>query len=90
MVGLKKELEQCRRNGFVLELGDIQPGVNAIATPVLDQNGNPIGYITIVGFFTEEVTLKLGPLAADTGKIISKETGHMILWQRANNRSKMT
>ena len=86
---LKKELEQCRRNGFALELGDIQPGVNAIAAPILDQNGNPIGYITIVGFFTEEIALKLGPLAADAVKIILKETGHMILWQRANNRRKI-
>jgi len=87
---LKKELEQCKRNGFALELGDMQPGVNAIAAPVLDQNSYPIGYITIVGFFTEEVALKLGPLAADAVKIISKETGHMILWQRANNRRKIT
>ncbi len=87
---LKKELEQCRRKGFALEMGDIQPGVNAIAAPVLDQNGSPIGYITIVGFFTEEVALKLGPLAADAVKIISKETGHLILWQKANNRRKMT
>jgi DNA-binding IclR family transcriptional regulator len=87
---LKKELEQCRRNGFALEMGDIQPGVNAIAAAVLDQNGSPIGYITIVGFFTEEVALKLGPLAADAVKIISKETGHMLLWQKANNRRKMT
>ncbi|MCK4784187.1 MAG: IclR family transcriptional regulator [Desulfobacteraceae bacterium] len=87
---LKIELEQCRRNGFALELGDIQPGVNGIAAPVLDQNGNPIGYITVVGFFTEEVALKLGPLAADAVKIISKETGHMLLWQRASNRRKMT
>jgi DNA-binding IclR family transcriptional regulator len=87
---LKKELEQCRRNGFALELGDIQPGVNAIAAPVLDQNGYPIGYITVVGFFAEEVAHKLGPLAADAVKIISKETGHMILWQRVNNRRKIT
>ena len=87
---LKKELEQCRRNGFALELGDIQPGVNAIAAPVLDQNGNPIGYVSVVGFFTEEVVLKLGPLTADAVKVISKETGHMILWQRANNRRKIT
>lgn len=85
---LKKELEQCRQKGFALELGDIQPGVNAIAAPVLDQNGSPIGYITIVGFFTEEVALKLGPLAADAVKVISKETGHMMLWQRAHNRRK--
>ena len=87
---LKKELEQCRRNGFALEMGDIQPGVNAIAAPVLDQNGIPIGYITIVGFFTEEVALKLGQLAAEAVKIISRETGHLILWQRASNRRNMT
>jgi len=87
---LKKELEQCRRNGFALEMGDIQTGVNAIGAPILDQNGSPIGYITIVGFFTEEVALKLGPLAADAVKIISKETGHMLLWQKANSRRKMT
>jgi DNA-binding IclR family transcriptional regulator len=67
-------------------MGDMQPGVNAIAAPILDQNGYPIGYITIVGFFSEEIALKLGPLAADAVKTISKETGHMILWQRANNR----
>jgi DNA-binding IclR family transcriptional regulator len=87
---LEKELEQCRRNGFALELGDMQPGVNAIGAPILDQSGYPIGYITIVGFFKEEAALKLGPLAADTAKIISKETGHMILWQRVNNRRKIT
>jgi DNA-binding IclR family transcriptional regulator len=87
---LKKELEQCRRNGFALELGDIQTGVNAIAAPVLDQNGYPIGYITIVGFFTKEIALKLGPLVANAVKIISQETGHMILWQRVNHREKLT
>ena len=86
---LEKELAQCRRNGFALELGDIQLGVNAIAAPILEKNGNPIGYITIVGFFTEEIALKLGPLVADAVKIISKETGHMLLWQRANNRRKI-
>jgi DNA-binding IclR family transcriptional regulator len=86
----KKELEECRRNGFAMELGDIQPGVNAIGAPILDQNSHPIGYITIVGFFTEEEALKLGPLAADAVKKISKEIGHMILWQRLNDRREIT
>ena len=88
-VRLRKELERCQRNGYALELGDIQPGVNAIAAPVFDQNGNPISYITVVGFFTEEEASKLGPLAVDAAKIISEETGHMILWQRASNRRQM-
>jgi DNA-binding IclR family transcriptional regulator len=86
---LQRELVHCRRKGFALELGDIQQGMNAIAAPILDQNRYPIGYVTIVGFFTEEEALKLGPLAVDAVKIISKEAGHMIFWQRANNRRKI-
>ena len=83
---LKKELVQCRRNGYALELGDIQQGVNAIAASVLDQNGYPTGYISIVGFFTKEVAQRLDPLAAEAVKTISKEAGHLIFWQRVNNK----
>jgi len=85
---LQKELIQCRRNGFALELGDIQKGMNAVAAPILDQNSHPIGYVTIVGFFTEKEAIKLGPLAVDAVKIISKEAGNLIFWQRANHRKK--
>jgi DNA-binding IclR family transcriptional regulator len=87
---LLKELVQCRRNGYALEFGDIQPGVNAISAPVLDQNGNPIGYISIVGFFTREVAQRLGPLAAEAVKRISKEAGHFMFWQKANNKRTIT
>jgi DNA-binding IclR family transcriptional regulator len=87
---LEKELAQARRDGFALELGDIQPGVNAIGAPILDQNGKPIGYITIVGFFNKEKALRLGPLAANTVKIISKETGNiMMYWRRPESRRKI-
>ena len=67
-------------------MGDMTPGVNAIASPVLDQNGNLIGYITIVSFFTKEIALKLGPMAVDVVKTISKEAGHLIFWKRINSR----
>ena len=86
---LNRELEQCRRNGFALDLGEMMPGVNAIAFPVLDQNGNPIGYITIVGFFSKEEVQRIGPLAADVLKGISKEAGHLIFWQRINSRKSL-
>lgn len=85
-IRLQKELTFCRRNGFALELGDIQLGMNAVAASMLDQNSYPIGYVTIVGFFTEEESLKLGPLAVEAVKEISKEAGHMILWQKVGNR----
>ena len=86
---LLEELAGCRRKGFALELGDIQQGMNGVAAPILNQNSYPIGYVTIVGFFTGKEALKLGPLVVDAVKMISKEAGHMIFWQRANNRRKM-
>src|SRR4030043_867861 len=86
---LLEELAECRRNGFALELGDIQPGMNAVAAPILDQNNYPVGYVTIVGFFTEEEAFKLGPLAVDAVKIISKEAGPLMLWPQLGNRRKL-
>jgi DNA-binding IclR family transcriptional regulator len=87
---LKKELAQCRRTGYALELGDMQQGVNAVAAPILDQNNRPVAYVTIVGFFSRERALKLGALAAGAVKIISRESGHLIFWERVNNQRKIT
>jgi len=87
---LQEELVRCRRNGFALELGDIQQGMNAVAAPILDHNEYPIGYVTIVGFFTEAEAAQLGQLAVDAVKIISQEAGHMMLWQIANQRKSYT
>ena len=85
---LLEEIIQYRRDGFAMELGDMVPGVNVIASSIIDQNGKPVGYITIVGFFVEKETRRIGPLAAEVAKIISKESGHILFWQRANHRNK--
>jgi DNA-binding IclR family transcriptional regulator len=87
---LRQELVECRRQGFALELGDIQPGMNAIAAPVLDRNNYPVGYLTIVGFFSGEEAKQFGPMAVEAANIISREAGHMIFWQRAGSRQKLT
>jgi DNA-binding IclR family transcriptional regulator len=83
---LLADIAQCRRYGFAIELGDIQQGVNAVAAPIRDQNNYPIGFVTIVGFFTEKEAWKLGPLAVEAVKAISRDVGHIIFWQRPNNR----
>lgn len=83
---LLKELEQYRRTGYSLELGNIQQGMNAVAVPILDRNEYPVGYVTVVGFFTEKEAATIGPLAVTTVQTISNELGHMILWQKANKR----
>jgi DNA-binding IclR family transcriptional regulator len=86
---LERELVQYRRDGFAVELGDMLSGVKVIAAPLLDQYGKPIGYITIAGFFAVEEIKKLGPMAVEAVKNISKEAGHMIFWQKNSDRRKL-
>ena len=80
---LEKEMAQCRRDGFVLELGDLFPGVNAIAVPLLDKTVRPVGYITVVGFFTEEEAKNLGPSVAETAKVIAQKAGNIAYWKKS-------
>jgi DNA-binding IclR family transcriptional regulator len=49
---LMKELEDCRRDGFTLELGETRPWLNTVASPVFDLSGSTIGYIVIIGLFS--------------------------------------
>jgi DNA-binding IclR family transcriptional regulator len=79
---LESDMAQCRRNGFAIELGDIFPGVNAVGVPLLEQTNRPVGYITVVGFFTEEEAHKLGPLAVQAGKELSRKAGDMAYWKK--------
>ena len=75
IIRLKKELEQCRRKGFAMDLGEIKPGLNSVAAPVLGPGGGPIGYITLIGLFSAEIIKKFGPLVAEAGKTLSQKFG---------------
>lgn len=70
-----EELEQCRRDGVALDLGEIRPGLNTVAAPVLGPNNKPIGYVIVAGLFTEEEARNLGPLVAEAGRTLSEEAG---------------
>jgi DNA-binding IclR family transcriptional regulator len=75
---LMKELEDCRRNGFAMELGEITPGLKTAASPVLGLNGSPVGYIVIIGLFSVEATKRFGPLVAEAGRALSLKLGAKI------------
>ena len=85
-----KEIAQCQLDGFAIDIGEMTPGITAVAAPVLDQDNYPIGYITVAGFFPKEHALKIGPLAAEVGKIISKETGNRIYWEKGFQQGNKT
>ena len=75
---LIKEMEDCRCDGFALELGEITPGLNTAASPVIGMNGSPIGYIVIIGLFSADATRRFGPLVAEAGRALSRRLGAKI------------
>jgi DNA-binding IclR family transcriptional regulator len=75
---LMEELEDCRRCGFALELGEITPGLNTAAAPVFGPSGSPIGYIVIIGLFSAEATKRFGPWVAEAGRALSRNMGARI------------
>jgi len=46
---LKAEVEQVRKNGWAVAPGEALIGINALAAPVFDAQGDLVGTITIVG-----------------------------------------
>ena len=72
---LREELAQCRRDGFALDLGEMQSGLNTIAAPVLGPGETPIGYMLLLGLFNAETARRFGPLVAQAGKALSRQLG---------------
>lgn len=75
---LYRELEVCRRDGYALDLGEIKPGLNTVAAPVLGIDGAPIGYIAVIGLFSGQTVRSLGPSVAEAGKTLSRQLGAVI------------
>jgi DNA-binding IclR family transcriptional regulator len=72
---LKRELARCRREGFAQDLGEVNPGLNVIAAPVLGPNRTPVGYIEVFVLFSAKTPHRFGPLVAKAGKILSRHLG---------------
>jgi DNA-binding IclR family transcriptional regulator len=72
---LEEELAQVRRDGFALDLGDMRPGLNAVAAPVFGPGARPIGYIVVIGLVSEEAARQLGPTLAQAAKALSRQLG---------------
>jgi DNA-binding IclR family transcriptional regulator len=74
-VRLQEELARCRRDGFALDLGEMQPGLNAVAAPVLGPGETPVGYIVVIGLFSVKAARQFGSLVAHAGKSLSRQLG---------------
>jgi len=75
---LQSEMEECRREGFALDLGEMKPGLNSLAVPVFGPGAAPIGYIAMVGLFSEQEARAFGPQVVASGKFLSRQLGARI------------
>ncbi len=75
---LMADIERCRRQWFAEDTEETEPGLNAVASPVLGPHGRPIGYIVVLGLLTADLAQKYGPLVADAGKSLSRQLGAKI------------
>jgi DNA-binding IclR family transcriptional regulator len=75
---LMKELAECRRTGYALDLAEINQKFNAVAAPVLGPDGTPIGHINLIGVLFADDARRLGPMLADAGKTLSRQLGARI------------
>ena len=75
---LQLEMKQCRLEGFALDLGEMNPGLNSVAVPVFGPAKAPIGYIALVGVFSAQQARAFGPQVVAAGNALSRQLGARI------------
>jgi len=72
---LKTELTHCRKAGFACDMGELNAGINVIASPVFDSQEHLIGSMFVMGTFQKSFVEKYGPTVAESAKQFSSLLG---------------
>jgi len=72
---LRDDLVKCRESGFAVDAGRINPGINAIGSPVFGMGGSITGVITLIGTFPEEMIDEYGQTTFAIAKQVSSRFG---------------
>jgi IclR family transcriptional regulator, KDG regulon repressor len=72
---LETELVHCKEAGFASDMGELNPGINVIASPVFDAHGKLIGSMFIMGTFQQSMVEKYGPTVAESARQCSAMLG---------------
>jgi DNA-binding IclR family transcriptional regulator len=72
---LDNEVRQCRENGYAVDMGELNPGINVIASPLFDAQGSLIGTVFIMGTFSEARIHEHGSTVAEIAKQFSAMLG---------------
>ncbi len=72
---LNKEIIKARATGFAEDRGQLQPGINAVSSAVLDGEGRVLGCVILIGTYPEAKIAEFGPLVSSGARKISEELG---------------
>jgi DNA-binding IclR family transcriptional regulator len=72
---LEREMAECRKAGFAVDLGGMKGGVHAVASPVFGPSGKLIGSLAVVGTFPKESAERYGSDVAAAAKRFSELIG---------------
>ena len=72
---LKAELARCRETGYAFDMGELNVGINVIASPVFDSQRRVIGSMFIMGIFSEAFIEEYGSIVAESAKHFSSLLG---------------
>jgi DNA-binding IclR family transcriptional regulator len=81
MGALEKQLQDIRKRGFSLSLGEVHEDVGGVASAILDSAGVAIAAIGVtspISRLTPETINQLGNITAKTAQLISRELGYGI------------
>jgi len=92
--GLEKGLKQVRRTGVATNLQEFHNGINAMAVPIFNNEGRPVGSIALVGISIDLDPAQMeeyAPLFVEAGAGISERIGGaypeeiLNYWQKREN-----
>jgi DNA-binding IclR family transcriptional regulator len=72
---LKTELDECRKNGYAIDRGEITPGINIVSSPVFGLNEEIAGCVILIGTFENSLFDKYGESTTYAARQISYKLG---------------
>jgi len=72
---LNEELMQCRTTGYSIDIGELSPGITAVASPVFNSQDSLIGALFVIGIFREPQIAEYGRMVALNAIQVSRMLG---------------
>jgi DNA-binding IclR family transcriptional regulator len=72
---LDAELARCRETGYAFDMGELNQGINVVASPVFDADEGIKGCMFIMGTFSESLVEEYGSLVAGSARRFSTMLG---------------